>query len=514
MVARQVFQLVLAVGRRGEHGVDIRHRDRVHLVFEPREQLYKDASQHSRVLARAVVLERADLQLFGQNVQLELMQMRQHQAGHFQRIDRGEVPLDGQALTRRAQKAHIEPCVVCDERVLPLPRPREELGHRFVEVGRVRDRLIRNAGQFGDLLRDGLVRVDVGLETVLDRAVHHAAGRDLGDLLAGGIEAGGLEVEHDERAVERLGGLTAHDRKAVRIVDVIRLDAVDDLHVPDDILLLALLRVQRLGEGLRHTVVGDRHRAVAPLRRAAQQRCGGRHAVHRAHVGVQMQLDALHALSLVLPHGLFRLDDAGRLQNHLLGVGVVHHFALHGAVQAVFDFGSRVARLVRCEELGHAHRIRAVGHVECDLDVILAGFLAVDVLVVGKEYLALDGDHIVSRDRFVDRYDRVLHQLAEDQIVLAHLLRARTLVAGVLRLGRGARLFRLGLGRRSGSRFRDRLLQNLLAVGRVGRRGVVVRLGAHRVHRAHDIQLAPDARFQMAQGIGKMLFAHLIHRDV
>ena len=205
VVARQVLQLVLAVGRRGKHGVDIRYRDRVHLVLEPCQQLYKNAPQHSCVLARAVVLERADLQLFGQDVQLELMQVRQHQAGHFQRIDRGKVPLDGQAPQRRAQKAHIEPCVVRDERVLSLPRPREELGHRLVEVGRVRDCLVRNAGQLGDLLRDGLVRIDIGLERVLDRAVHHTAGRDFGDFLARGVESGGLEVEHDECAVERLG---------------------------------------------------------------------------------------------------------------------------------------------------------------------------------------------------------------------------------------------------------------------------------------------------------------------
>ena len=73
MVARQIFQLVLAVGRRSEHGVDIRHRDRMHLVFEPRQEFDKNSPQHGCVLARAVVLERADLQLFGQNIQLELM---------------------------------------------------------------------------------------------------------------------------------------------------------------------------------------------------------------------------------------------------------------------------------------------------------------------------------------------------------------------------------------------------------------------------------------------------------
>ena len=52
--------------RRGENRVDIRRRDRVQLVLEPREELDENAPQHGRVLARAVVLKRADRQLFRQ----------------------------------------------------------------------------------------------------------------------------------------------------------------------------------------------------------------------------------------------------------------------------------------------------------------------------------------------------------------------------------------------------------------------------------------------------------------
>ncbi len=60
------------------------------------------------------------------------------------------------------------------------------------------------------------------------------------------------------------GAPAAHDRQAVRVVDIVCFDAVNDLHVPDDVLLLALLRVKRLGKGLRDAVVGDGHGAVAP----------------------------------------------------------------------------------------------------------------------------------------------------------------------------------------------------------------------------------------------------------
>ena len=430
--ARQVFQLVFAVGRRCEHRIDVRRRDRVHLVLEPREQLDENAAEHRGILAGAVMLERADLKLLGEDVQLEFMQMRQHEAAHFERVDAGELPLDAKPFARCPQKAHIEACVVRDERILPLPRPHEEFRYGFVEVGRVCNGLIRNAGQLGDLGRDGLVRIDVGLERVTDLALDHAHRGNFGDLLVRRVETGRLEVEHDERAGERLGAPAAHDRQAVRVVDVVRFDAVNDLHVPDDVLLLALLRVERLGKGLRDAVVGDGHGTVAPLCRAAQQRGGRAHAVHRGHIGMQVQLDALHAVIGVLSLRLFRLDDAGRLEHHFARVGVEHHFALHSAVQTFFDERGRVAGLVSRKELGDAHGIRAVSDVERDLHIVLAGLFAVDILVLGEEHLALNGDHVVGRNGLVDRDNGVLNELSEHEIVFADLLGLRALVCRAL----------------------------------------------------------------------------------
>ncbi len=126
--ARQVFQLVFAVGRRGEHRIDVRRRDRVHLVLEPREQLDENAAEHRGILACAVMLERADLKLLGEDVQLKFMQMRQHEAAHFERVDAGELPLDAKPFARCPQKAHIEACVVRDERILPLPAHARNFG--------------------------------------------------------------------------------------------------------------------------------------------------------------------------------------------------------------------------------------------------------------------------------------------------------------------------------------------------------------------------------------------------
>ena len=486
----------------------------MHLLPEPFQQLDVNAAEHGGILARAVVLERADLQLLRQNVQLELVHVRQHQAAHLKGINARKLPLDAQSLAGRPQEAHIEACVVRHERVLSLACPFEEFRHGFIEVGRVRYRLVRNAGQLGDFRRNRLVRVDIGLEGITNLALHNAHSSNLGNFLARRIESGGLKVEHDECSVERLCAPAAHDRNTVLVVDVVRLDAINNLHVTDDVLLLALLRVQCFGERLRHTVVSNRHRAVSPLGGAAQQRRGAAHAVHRAHVGVQVQLDALHALVGILALGLFRLDDAGRLEHHLLGKGVIHHLALHGAVESLLDFRCRIARLVRRKELGNAHGIGAVGHVKRNLDVILAGFLAVDVLAVGEEHLALNGDHIIGGNRLVDRNNGVLNQLAEDEVVLAHLLGARALIAGVL-LRRRTRLFRLGRFRRGCRRLLHSLVQNFLAaLLLLGRGCKILRIRADRMHRTASPQLPLNTRLQMPQCVCEMLFAHLVHRDL
>ena len=49
------------------------------------------------------------------------------------------------------------------------------------------------------------MRVDIGLETVLNCAIHHAHGCDLGNLLACGVETGRFQVKNDKRAGQRFG---------------------------------------------------------------------------------------------------------------------------------------------------------------------------------------------------------------------------------------------------------------------------------------------------------------------
>ena len=137
-----------------------------------------------------------------------------------------------------------------------------------------------------------------------------------------------------------------------------------------------------------------------------------------------------------------------------------------------------------------------------------------DVLAVGEEHLALNGDHVIGGNRLVDRNNGVLNQLAENEVVLAHLLGARALIAGML-LRRRTRLFRLGRFRRGCRRLLHSLVQNFLAaLLLLGCGCKILCVRAYCVHRTAAAQLPLNTRLQMPQCICEMLFAHLVHRDL
>ena len=111
--------------------------------------------------------------------------MRQHDARHFQCVDVSKLALNIQFFARCLEERQVKPCVVCDQHA--VTHKRKELVQRFGQVGCIGNRLVRNAGQLGDLGRNGFVRVDVSLERVLDLALSHQYRCNLGDLLGCGL---------------------------------------------------------------------------------------------------------------------------------------------------------------------------------------------------------------------------------------------------------------------------------------------------------------------------------------
>ena len=90
---------------------------------------------------------------------------------------------------------------------------------------------------------------------------------DLGQAVVVGVQAGGLGIEHNKAATDRLLGLAVHRRH--HIVDKVRLTAVDQLEIR--VLFVDVVgREHRLRVALADAVVGDGDGAVA-------------HAVRKAH---------------------------------------------------------------------------------------------------------------------------------------------------------------------------------------------------------------------------------------
>ena len=278
LVVRRQLLRVAARERR----VDVVHALRAEVVAQPLDQIEEDLAEHRRIIRGAVVVERLELQVFRDRVELAVLDVLEHRAAHGDRIDVDVREFHVVPAAGRAQERGVEARVVRDED-RALPAEFKERAHGLFLFRRAPHHFVGDAGQLGDLLRNRLFGVDERVEALGDLAAVDAHRADFGDALGLRRKAGRLEVEADEIRVEprvRLAGDGGH-----KVVDKIAFDAVDDLEVAAALFDLEP-GVHRVREGLRDAVVGDRNGLLAPLVRLVDEVRGGGHAVHRGHVGM------------------------------------------------------------------------------------------------------------------------------------------------------------------------------------------------------------------------------------
>ena len=302
------------------------------LFLQITEHNAEDAAQSPGVLTGTVGLVGGQLQVLVDGALLIVVQAGVHGLGHGQGVDVGGLKLDAAAPRGRPQKADVEAVGVVGYQH-PAPGKVQKGLQGLPFCGGVGHHLVGDAGQLGDLGGDGLGRLDKGVELVHHLAVPHQHRADLGQVLAAGVEAGGLGVKDAELPLQ---GLVLHAVDAGdHVVHKIGLAAVDQLE--GGVFLVDVVGGQHgLGVALADPVVGDGDGGVPHLVGQPDDAAGVAEAVQRRELGVQVQFHPLFG-GVVLPAAALHDQHVVGVDDVVVLVLVVGAVAPHQQGGAVFQ---------------------------------------------------------------------------------------------------------------------------------------------------------------------------------
>ena len=258
--------------------------------------------------------------------------------GQRQGVDLGRLVFEAQALQFAFQHGAVELGVVGRDGA--AVHKGQQLGQQFGGIGPVPQHLVGDVGDFGDFLRQqhpGVHQLPEGIHHLAVGQLHRA---DFNDAVLGGVEPGGFKVQHDHRRIQGQVGIARH---RFVVVGQVAFHAGDQL----DAELLGCAEGFR--EGLHHPVVGHGDGFVAPFGRPLDQGSGAGYGVHVAHLGVQMQFDALlrgvvHALGQIAG-GQVPGHDA-RFVGKIVVLGVAPHQDAHAGFHGLDHLFHRFPLLV------------------------------------------------------------------------------------------------------------------------------------------------------------------------
>ena len=295
------------------------------------------------------MVEVSQLVVGGHGVQLVVFEVREEEAGQGQGVQVGVLELIPASHRRGADEARVKVGVVGNEQYFParvgaFAHEIEEGLERLCLGGSVLHHIVGDARELHDLLGNGHLGVDEGVEGIQDLSILDLHRADLGHAAVLHRESRGLNIE-DHRFPVHVSGAVAVEGGG-GVVDEV------GLHAPDDLLADLLGGEHGVLVGLDVAVVGDGDGLMPPLVGLLDQIRGGDDGVHGGHLGMDVQLHPL-LLGLVLAGDLGNLGD---------GVVVEEEVGALGLVAAHLPLG--VAP--------HGHH-RAVGHHLADLVGILGG---------------------------------------------------------------------------------------------------------------------------------------------
>ena len=138
-----------------------------------------DHRKHLGIVTRAVMIEFAEIKIFGKRLKLMVFQVGVEMARERNRIKISVFKREITVFRRRTDKADIKIGIVCDQKT--LAHKLEEFGQHFPNDTRILYHIIGDARERNDLLGDRHFGVDKGIISRQNLAVFHLYRADLGD---------------------------------------------------------------------------------------------------------------------------------------------------------------------------------------------------------------------------------------------------------------------------------------------------------------------------------------------
>ena len=354
------------------------------LLVQVLQHLLEDTGQGHGVIHRPVVVEGRDLQVLVDGIQLIVPQAREQCLGHGNGIDIRIIEGNTRPFRRLVQDQHIKAAgVVGNDDVIPAEFL--EAADGFVGAGGVRHHGVVDAGEFHHPGGNRTARINKSAEALflVDLAVFHVDGADLGHDIVVGIQAGGLGIKDHKAAGERHLHLTVDSGD--HIVHEVGFAPVDQLEVR--VGAMDVIRCQHgFGVALADTVVGDGNGTVAHAVGQTDDLAGVTEAVHGAGLGMQVQFHTLLAFGGGILAG-FPLH-----LEHIVGQQNVVTLVLVVGIVAPHDKGGTGLETL---PLGHIFPV-VPQHLEVDGTVVVGDGGEVDLaaaaLDLGGKNIAPDGD--------------------------------------------------------------------------------------------------------------------------
>ena len=265
-------------------------------------------AHHGAVVGGPVVVEIGQLQMAADDVQLVFPQLRQKVLGQRQGVQPGGRKVDAVPAAALPNEAHVKFRVVGGQGT--AGGKVQEGADGLLLGGGPLEHIVSDPRQVDDGPTQGTLRIGKGLKAVGDLSMVQNHRADLSDPVLPGLQAGGLQIEADDGAVQVLVQVTVESEPLVHVVDIVGLHAQDGLDlVPGG--------VEGVRERLGHPVVGDGDGRMPPLDGTLDHFLGVGQSVHGGHPGMEVKLHPL-LRGVIGLHGLFRRFDGKGLQDHIV----------------------------------------------------------------------------------------------------------------------------------------------------------------------------------------------------